>query len=143
MRFCLAITNFVVNDPTAKQKTGAFHCYGNGAPANTDQFVTDTARFGVGSTYIDLTSLKKYTKTSIAAGTTADLSSGTGGQATFVAQVTPSNNPVTAATYADLAAARTDVAALNSAVETRLDATDTKINALLTALINAGLMAAS
>lgn len=51
-----------------------------------------------------------------------------------VAEITPSNLPAVAGTYADLAAARTSVAAQNVAVEERFDANEAKINEIIIAL---------
>lgn len=62
-------------------------------------------------------------------------------QAVAVTNLTSSNLPATAASYSDLAEARTSVEALRAALETRLDASDAKLNALLTALRDAGIIA--
>lgn len=40
-------------------------CIGTGAPANTDNLVTDTHRFPVGTEYIDTTAKKKYCRCSV------------------------------------------------------------------------------
>ena len=72
----------------------------------------------------------------------AAVDAGSNAQAESVAVLgTTTNLSAISASYADLAAARTSVNTLKGEVEARLDAIEAKVDAVITALKNAGIMA--